>query len=115
MQRSLRLNDVQLLALAEKSLHDNGLKGYLFKKSSEGNRWQLRWFVLFQNLFFYFESEQSIKPIGLIFLEGSYCDKTSSPGTSVKGTSTAGQVIAPTSLNPRSQFHWHFRFRSVAL
>lgn len=93
MQRSVRLNDIQLLALAEKSLNDNGLKGYLLKKSSDSNKWQLRWFVLFQNLFFYFETEQSTKPIGLIFLEGSYCDKTSSPGTSGKGVVSTGQVI----------------------
>lgn len=75
MQRSLRMNEIQLYALSEKALNDNGLRGYLFKRSSDTSKWQLRWFVLFQNLLFYYENENSNKPSGVIFLEGSYCDK----------------------------------------
>lgn len=76
MQRSIRMNEIQLLALAEKALNDNGMRGYLYKRSSDSARWRLRWFVLFQNLLFYYESETcTTKPPGVIFLEGSYVDK----------------------------------------
>lgn len=91
MQKSLHTNDLQLWALAEKALHDNGPKGYLLKRGAEKNKWNKKWFVLFQNLLFYFETEQNLKPIGLLFLEGSYCDKTSTSG-SAKGASASGQV-----------------------
>lgn len=90
MQKSLRMNDIQLWALSEKALNDNGLKGYLLKNDSTKNKWQKRWFVLFQNLLFYFESEQNTKPIGLLFLEGSYCDKTSASG---KGSGSGVGVV----------------------
>ncbi|RWS11512.1 ras guanine nucleotide releasing factor-like protein [Dinothrombium tinctorium] len=76
MQRSLRMNEIQLYALSEKSQHDIGHRGYLFKRTSDNSKWQLRWFVVFQNLLFYYENDTSSKPSGLIFLEGSYCDKT---------------------------------------
>ena len=71
----MRMNEIQLLALSEKALHDNGLRGYLFKRSADNSKWQLRWFVLFQNFLFYFENDSGGKPSGVIFLEGSYCDK----------------------------------------
>lgn len=80
MQRSLRMNDIQLLALAEKGLnHDHGLRGYLYKRTSDNSKWQLRWFLLYQNLLFYYENESSPKPSGVILLEGSYCDKVVQP------------------------------------
>ncbi|XP_027204104.2 ras-specific guanine nucleotide-releasing factor 2-like isoform X1 [Dermatophagoides pteronyssinus] len=91
----MRMNEIQLLALAEKALHDNGIRGFLFKRTSENSKWQLRYFVLFQNLLFYFENEHSQKPSGVIFLEGSYCDKmvittskTITASVSATGTST---------------------------
>lgn len=75
------MNELQLLALAEKALHDNGKRGHLFKRTSENSKWQMRYFVLFQNILFYFESETTTKPSGLIFLEGSYVDKMVTPNT----------------------------------
>ncbi|KAI2806402.1 Ras protein-specific guanine nucleotide-releasing factor [Blomia tropicalis] len=77
----MRMNELQLLALAEKALHDNGIRGHLFKRTSENSKWQMRYFVLFQNILFYFENESTSKPSGLIFLEGSYCDKMVTPST----------------------------------
>ena len=77
----MRMNELQLLALAEKALHDNGKRGHLFKRTSENSKWQMRYFVLFQNILFYFEGENTTsKPSGLIFLEGSYVDKMVTPG-----------------------------------
>jgi hypothetical protein len=88
MQRNMRMNELQLLALSEKALNDNGLRGLLFKRTSDNSKWQLRWFVLFQNLLFYFENETSNRPSGLIFLEGSYCDKIVQPSAGKNSTNT---------------------------
>ncbi|GIY47983.1 hypothetical protein CEXT_187691 [Caerostris extrusa] len=64
----MRFNEIQLLHLAEKALHDSCKRGYLFKRTSDNNKWQLRWFVLYQNLLFYYENDQSTRPSGAIFL-----------------------------------------------
>lgn len=90
MQRSLRMNELQLFALSEKALNDNGLKGYLFKRSTDSGKWQCRYFVQFQNLLFYYESDSTSKPSGVIFLEGSYCEKV----TQQQSGRNASQVSA---------------------
>ena len=72
----LRMNDVQLLALSEKAIKENGPRGYLQCRSLDSNKWQTRYYCLYQNLLYFFENEQFGKPIGVLFLEGSYCDKT---------------------------------------
>lgn len=86
----MRFNEIQLLHLAEKALHDSCKRGYLFKRTSDNNKWQLRWFVLYQNLLFYYENEASNRPSGAIFLEGCYCERLITPGT--RSISAASQV-----------------------
>ncbi|KAG0435633.1 hypothetical protein HPB47_018384 [Ixodes persulcatus] len=88
MQRALRMNDGQLLSLSEKALHDNCLRGYLCKRTADSARWQLRWFVLYQNLLFYYESDSAAKPSGVLFLEGSYCERLLTPVTGKNTGST---------------------------
>lgn len=89
----MRMNEIQLLALSEKARNDNGLRGHLYKRTSENSKWQMRYFVLFQNLLFYFENETTTKPSGLIFLEGSYCDKMVTPSTSKSPTNLVGSSL----------------------
>lgn len=48
MQRTIRINENQVLMLAEKARHDHNYSGYLYKRSSDSNKWQLRWFTLYQ-------------------------------------------------------------------
>ena len=48
IQRGVRINDGQLLGIAEKAKYDSRKSGYLFKRSSDGNRWLRRWFRLYQ-------------------------------------------------------------------
>ncbi|XP_049269734.1 ras-specific guanine nucleotide-releasing factor 2 isoform X3 [Rhipicephalus sanguineus] len=86
MQRALRMNDAQLLSLSEKALHDNCLRGYLCKRTADSARWQLRWFVLYQNLLFYYENDTTTRPSGVLFLEGSYCERLLTPVTGGKNT-----------------------------
>ncbi|XP_045501446.1 ras-specific guanine nucleotide-releasing factor 1-like [Colias croceus] len=77
MQRSIRVNDGQLIALSERAQYDHSQAGYLHKRSSDNTKWQLRWFILYQNLLFYYESENNSRPTGVLLLEGSYCERLS--------------------------------------
>ncbi|XP_058116353.1 ras-specific guanine nucleotide-releasing factor 2-like [Anopheles ziemanni] len=94
MQRSVRVNENQLIMLSDRAQYDHSMHGYLHKRTSDNNKWQMRWFVLYQNLLFYYESEQSSRPSGLIFLEGCYCERlVSAPSLSGPPISTnAGQA-----------------------
>ncbi|KAH9370220.1 hypothetical protein HPB48_019345 [Haemaphysalis longicornis] len=96
MQRALRMNDGQLLSLSEKALHDNCLRGYLCKRTADSARWQLRWFVLYQNLLFYYESDSAARPSGVLFLEGSYCERLLTPVTGKNtGSTQVSHSLAP--------------------
>lgn len=55
------------------------LSGYLYKRCSDSSKWLLRWFRLYQNLLFYYDGESSARPIGIIFLEGCYCERILNP------------------------------------
>ncbi|XP_069935967.1 ras-specific guanine nucleotide-releasing factor 2-like, partial [Cherax quadricarinatus] len=91
MQRTIRINENQVLMLAEKARHDHNYSGYLYKRSSDSNKWQLRWFTLYQNLLFYSEGEASAKPSGVIMLEGCYCERLITTNTNTKNKDTDKQ------------------------
>ncbi|KER20280.1 hypothetical protein T265_11141 [Opisthorchis viverrini] len=76
MQKSIRANEHQLLYLANKAReHPLGtLTGNLWKKSLDTGKWQLRYFILYQNLLFYYDCERAERPSGVAFLESSYCE-----------------------------------------
>ena len=48
IQRSIRINEGQLLGLAEKARYDSRLAGFLYKRCADNNKWLLRWFRLYQ-------------------------------------------------------------------
>ncbi|XP_076294613.1 ras-specific guanine nucleotide-releasing factor 2 isoform X2 [Lasioglossum baleicum] len=73
MQR-VKVNDSQLIMLSEKAHQDYTMKGPLHKRTEDMARWQLRWFLLYQNLLFYYENEQCSRPNGVVLLEGCYCE-----------------------------------------
>ncbi|XP_012281932.1 ras-specific guanine nucleotide-releasing factor 2 [Orussus abietinus] len=75
MQRTVRVNDAQLVMLSERAHYDHSLAGHLYKKTADSAKWQLRWFVLYQNLLFYYENDTCSRPSGVILLEGCYCDR----------------------------------------
>lgn len=52
---NISFNELQLIALIEKGLSDNSLRGLLYKRSSSSSKWRLKWFLLFENLLFYFD------------------------------------------------------------
>ena len=91
MQKAIRLNESQLVYLAQKAKQENTMHGYLYKKSMDTGKWQLRWFALYQNLLFYYENEQTLRPSGVALLEGCYCERLITPA-SVKGKDNEKQV-----------------------
>lgn len=48
MQRPIRINESQLLILAERARYDATIAGFLHKRTSDGSKWQMRWFILYQ-------------------------------------------------------------------
>lgn len=48
MQRTVRVNDAQLVMLSERAHFDNTQHGYLHKRTADSTKWQLRWFILYQ-------------------------------------------------------------------
>nr|CAI5835544.1 unnamed protein product [Callosobruchus analis] len=75
--------------LSERAQFDHVQAGYLHKRSADSNKWQLRWFVLYQNILFYYDSESCHRPSGLLLLEGSYCERLITTG----GTSKSKDVV----------------------
>ncbi len=74
---SFKVNEEHLLNLAIKARLENRECGYLSRRggqdpSSSPHKWQLKWFVLYQNLLFYYENVNSSKPQGVYFLESCY-------------------------------------------
>ncbi|CAH2011128.1 unnamed protein product [Acanthoscelides obtectus] len=75
MQRQIRVNENQLIVLSERARFDHSQAGYLHKRSADNSKWRLKWFVLYQNLLFYYDSKNSLRPAGLLLLEGCYCER----------------------------------------
>ena len=82
MQKGIRFNDGQLMYMAAKARQENTISGFLCKKSSDLGKWQSRWFVLYQNLLLYFESENSTRPSGVALMEDCNCDRVFDPSGS---------------------------------
>lgn len=91
MQKGIRVNEAHLLMLAAKARQENSLQGNLCKKSADTGKWRQRWFVLYKNLLFYYESDASTKLSGVAFLEGCHCEKVFA-GTASKGKENEKQV-----------------------
>ena len=90
MQKAVRVNENQLIYLATKARKDPSLSGYLQKKSTDSaGKWQTRYFLLYQNLLFYYDSETSTRPSGIALLEGSYCDRIVLPSTVSSSSSSS--------------------------
>lgn len=48
MQRTIRVNENQLVMLSERAHYDHSQAGYLHKRTADSTKWQLRWFILYQ-------------------------------------------------------------------
>ncbi|RXN04985.1 ras-specific guanine nucleotide-releasing factor 2-like isoform X2 [Labeo rohita] len=85
MQKSVRYNEGHALYLSMVARKEGIKRGYLSKKAAENNRWNEKYFALYQNVLFYFENEQSTRPSGIYLLEGCTCERIPAPKVSTVG------------------------------
>ncbi|XP_009303358.1 ras-specific guanine nucleotide-releasing factor 2-like isoform X2 [Danio rerio] len=85
MQKSVRYNEGHALYLSMVARKEGIKRGHLSKKAAENNRWNEKYFALYQNVLFYFENEQSTRPSGIYLLEGSTCERIPAPKVSTVG------------------------------
>lgn len=75
---SLRVNEGQLIWLSANARTQSTMSGRLHRKITDQvtskSKWQTRWYVLYQNILFCYESENSNKASGIILLENSCCE-----------------------------------------
>uniref|UniRef100_A0A4W5KSL6 Ras protein specific guanine nucleotide releasing factor 2 n=1 Tax=Hucho hucho TaxID=62062 RepID=A0A4W5KSL6_9TELE len=88
MQKSVRYNEGHALFLSVVARKEGTKRGYLSKKTTENSRWHEKFFALYQNVFFYFENEQSVRPAGIYLLEGCTCESMPVPKVSTAGKET---------------------------
>lgn len=79
MQKGVRVDEGQLLLLGTRARTDHSIAGNLYKKSSDNVKWKQRWFTLYQNLLFFYENDSTLKPLGVILLEGCYSERQAPP------------------------------------
>jgi len=76
MPTSVRIGEEQLNHLASLARLDYSISGRVFMKNHENaGKWLQRWVALYQNFLFYFESEDSTKLSGVIYLEHCICER----------------------------------------
>ena len=76
MPTSVRIGEEQLNHLASLARLDYSMSGRVFMKNHENaGKWLQRWVALYQNFLFYFESEDSAKLSGVIYLEHCICER----------------------------------------
>ncbi|KAL2087676.1 hypothetical protein ACEWY4_016504 [Coilia grayii] len=85
MQKSVRYNEGHALYLSVIARKEGTKRGYLSKKTTENSRWNEKYFALYQNVLFYFENDQSTRPLGIYLLEGCSCERVPAPKVSSVG------------------------------
>lgn len=82
MQKSVRYNEGHALYLSVVARKEGTKRGYLSKKTTENSKWHEKFFALYQNVLFYFDSEHSARPSGIYLLEGCTCERVPAPKVS---------------------------------
>uniref|UniRef100_A0A672MDH8 Ras-specific guanine nucleotide-releasing factor 2-like n=1 Tax=Sinocyclocheilus grahami TaxID=75366 RepID=A0A672MDH8_SINGR len=75
MQKSVRYNEGHALYLSVIARKEGTKRGYLSKKTTENSKWHEKFFALYQNVLFYFDTDQSARPSGIYLLEGCTCER----------------------------------------
>ena len=77
--QSVKYDEHHLQDLALKARGRGSIKrGYLLKADPKQKKMHTRWCCVYQNFFFYFESESCTRPLGVIFLEATLCKDVAS-------------------------------------
>ncbi|XP_066510261.1 ras-specific guanine nucleotide-releasing factor 2 isoform X1 [Hoplias malabaricus] len=88
MQKSVRYNEGHALFLSAVARKEGTKRGFLSKKTAENSRWHEKYFALYQNVLFYFDTEQSARPSGIYLLEGCTCERVPAPKVCTGGKET---------------------------
>ncbi|XP_011501193.1 PREDICTED: ras-specific guanine nucleotide-releasing factor 2-like [Ceratosolen solmsi marchali] len=96
--------------LSEKAHYDHSLAGYLHKRTADLTKWQLRWFVLYQNILFYYDNDSCSRPSGVILLEGCYCNRL----ITVKGRDSDKQIYFAISYRKENQRQYELKSATEA-
>jgi hypothetical protein len=72
-KHSIKISELPINTIALKARLENTECGYLWKRNANESKWQLKWFILYQNILLYYENVNSTKPSGMILLEGTNC------------------------------------------
>uniref|UniRef100_A0A672N0X9 Ras protein-specific guanine nucleotide-releasing factor 2a n=1 Tax=Sinocyclocheilus grahami TaxID=75366 RepID=A0A672N0X9_SINGR len=92
MQKSVRYNEGHALYLSVIARKEGTKRGYLSKKTTENSKWHEKFFALYQNVLFYFDTDQSARPSGIYLLEGCTCERVPAPKVSTVGRETLDKL-----------------------
>ncbi|KAK7165024.1 hypothetical protein R3I94_003412 [Phoxinus phoxinus] len=92
MQKSVRYNEGHALYLSVVARKEGTKRGYLSKKTTENSKWHEKFFALYQNVLFYFDTDQSARPSGIYLLEGCTCERVPAPKVSTVGKDTLDKL-----------------------
>lgn len=94
MQKSVRYNEGHALYLSVIARKEGTKRGYLSKKTTENSKWHEKFFALYQNVLFYFDTDQSARPSGIYLLEGCTCERVPAPKVSTVGRETLDKLVS---------------------
>lgn len=94
MQKSVRYNEGHALYLSVVARKEGTKRGYLSKKTTENSKWHEKFFALYQNVLFYFDTDQSARPSGIYLLEGCTCERVPAPKVSTVGRETLDKLVS---------------------
>lgn len=94
MQKSVRYNEGHALYLSVIARKEGTKRGYLSKKTTENSKWHEKFFALYQNVLFYFDTDQSARPSGIYLLEGCTCERVPAPKVSTVGKDTLDKLVS---------------------
>ncbi|XP_048045183.1 ras-specific guanine nucleotide-releasing factor 2 isoform X1 [Megalobrama amblycephala] len=92
MQKSVRYNEGHALYLSVVARKEGTKRGYLSKKTTENSKWHEKFFALYQNVLFYFDTDQSARPSGIYLLEGCTCERVPALKVSTVGKDTLDKL-----------------------
>ena len=70
---AVKVDENQLLELASIARKCPFKRGSLQKADAKGKKSSQKWCYIYQNMLFYYETEASSKPLGMLLLEGAIC------------------------------------------
>lgn len=98
MQKSVRYNEGHALYLSVIARKEGTKRGFLSKKTTENSKWHEKFFALYQNVLFYFDTDQSARPSGIYLLEGCTCERVPALKVSTVGKDTLDKLVSSTFL-----------------